>query len=1001
MEVGLIKQINIDHEMRESYLSYAMSVIVSRALPDARDGLKPVQRRILYAMYDMGLRPDSPYRKSARVVGEVLGKYHPHGDQSVYEAMVRMAQDFSMRYMLVDGQGNFGSIDGDSAAAMRYTEARLSFSGYDLLADIDKNTIDFEPNFDDSLKQPTVLPATIPNLLVNGASGIAVGMATSIPPHNLGEIVGALVYMIDNWQRLDDISVNDLMRFVQGPDFPTGGLIARHRGEDDDADAIAAAYATGRGRLVVRARAHIEQMERNKSRIVITELPYQVNKTNLLGRIADLHREGRLEGLTDLRDESDRRGLRIIIETTRTVAAEEVLADLFRLTPLQSTFSISLLALVNNEPRVLTLKQALRVYLEHRLEVIRRRSEYELEKARQRAHILEGLLIALDNLDEVIDIIRRSRTVETARANLIERFKLSDVQAGAILDMQLRRLAALERKKIQDEHKEKLALIKELSKLLSHPGLMREQIKAELLAVSERFGDKRRTQIVDTVEGAILTSAGLLPDEQGWIMVSEKGTLGRCIGDALPGMARKPLEQPAALLRASTRDVLYLITASGRAMGLPVHRVPEATEIGKGAPWSELTPLGREDRLAAALVLPGNGGPREGFLFLTTLAGVVKRVRLEDLPGVTTEPFTVINVAEDDALGWARVTSGAQEVLLATSSGLAIRFSEDSVRPMGLPASGVMGIKLDETDGVVGMDLVAPNGFLWSITDNGLAKATPIDDYPLQNRYGQGVINMRLPKGATEVVAATLLTRGANLIVTTSGGVTKRLGLSDTTIGARSVRPQPALTLAAKARVTGVVLPAANGSGEKKSAAESGGDTGRRSRPAEKQPALVEMTVAPVAELVAKPPRAKAAGDKKTTPAEAKPAQPQAAKKATAPATAPAAKPTRAKATADEKAAAPTAQPPQAKATTTAKKATAPAAKPTRAKATADEKAAAPPAQPELPLLAAVPEEKAPAAKKKAPATAKATPPAESNEKSTPPPASEPEKKRSKTKKTT
>ena len=812
MEVGLVKQVNIEKEMRESYLSYAMSVIVARALPDARDGLKPVQRRILYAMYDMGLRPDTPYKKSARVVGEVLGKYHPHGDQSVYEAMVRMAQDFSMRYMLVDGQGNFGSIDGDTAAAMRYTEARMSAVGFDMLADIDRDTIDFESNFDDSLKEPSVLPATIPNLLVNGSSGIAVGMATSIPPHNLGEIVGALVYMLDNWERLDEISVNDLMRFVQGPDFPTGGLIARHRGEEDDADVIASAYATGRGRLIVRARAHIEQMERNKSRIVITEMPYQVNKTNLLGRIADLHRDGRLEGLTDLRDESDRRGLRIIIETTRTVAAEDVLADLFRLTPLQSTFSISLLALVNNEPRVLTLKQALRVYLEHRLEVVRRRSEYDLEKARQRAHILEGLLIALDNLDEVIALIRRSRTVETARTNLIDRFKLSEPQAQAILDMQLRRLASLERKKIQDEHKEKLALIKELTKLLARPELMREQIKTDLLAISERFGDKRRTQIVDTVEGGVFSSIGLLPDEKGWIMVGEKGTLGRSVGEALPGLARKPLEQPAALLRAGTRDILYLITASGRAVGLPVHRVPEAAEIGKGAPWSELAPLGRDDRLAAALVLPGDGRPREGFIFLTTLAGIVKRVRLEDLPGVT----TIINVADDDALGWARATTGAQEVLLATSSGQAIRFSEDSVRPMGLPASGVMGIKLDsETDGVVGMDLVAPKAFLLSITDNGLAKATPIDDYPLQNRYGQGVINMRLPKGASEVVAAALLTRGANLIVTTSGGVTKKLGLSDTIIGARSVRPQPALTLAAKSRVTGVVLPVANGTADK------------------------------------------------------------------------------------------------------------------------------------------------------------------------------------------
>jgi len=820
MEVGLIKQVNIDQEMRESYLSYAMSVIVSRALPDARDGLKPVQRRILYAMYDMGLRPDTPYKKSARVVGEVLGKYHPHGDQPVYEAMVRMAQDFSMRYMLVDGQGNFGSIDGDAAAAMRYTEARMSSMGFDLLQDIDKNTIDFEPNFDDSLREPSVLPATIPNLLVNGSSGIAVGMATSIPPHNLTEVVGALIYMLDNWKGMDDISVADLMRFVQGPDFPTGGLIARQRGEDDDTDVIAAAYATGRGRVVVRARAHIEQMGRNKSRIVITEMPYQVNKTNLLGRIADLHRDGRIEGLTDLRDESDRRGLRIIIETTRTVDAEDVLADLFRLTPLQSTFSISLLALVNGEPRVLTLKQALRHYLEHRLEVVRRRSEYDLDKARQRAHILEGLLKALDHLDEVIELIRRSRSADTAKTNLIERFKLSDAQAQAILDMQLRRLAALERKKIQDEYKEKVALIKELEKLLAHPEMMRQHIKSELLAVSEKFGDKRRTQIVDTVEGGVLTSTGLQPDEQVWVMVGDKGTVGRAVGATLPPMPRKPVEQPVALLRASTRDTLYLLAAGGRGAGLPVHRVPEADEIGKGTAWGDLTPLGRSDHLAAAFVLPADA-PREGYLFLTTLAGVVKRVRLEDLPGVTTEPFTVINVAEGDSLGWARVTTGEQEVLLATSSGQAIRFSEESVRPMGLPASGVLGIKLeDETDGIVGMDVVTANSFLWSITDNGLAKATPIEEYPLQNRYGQGVINLRLPKGAAEVVAATTLSKGATLIVTTSGGVTKKVGLSDTTIGSRSVRPQAIMTLAAKSRVTGVVIPVANGLTDKKPASE-------------------------------------------------------------------------------------------------------------------------------------------------------------------------------------
>ena len=810
MEVGLIKQVNIDQEMRESYLNYAMSVIVSRALPDARDGLKPVQRRILYAMYDMGLRPDTPFKKSARVVGEVLGKYHPHGDQPVYEAMVRLAQDFSMRYMLVDGQGNFGSIDGDAAAAMRYTEARMSLMGFDLLQDIEKDTIDFEPNFDDSLKEPAVLPATVPNLLVNGASGIAVGMATSIPPHNLIEVVNALIYMIDNWKNLDDITVTDLMRFIQGPDFPTGGLIVRQKQGEDEKDEITSAYATGKGRVVVRARAHIEQMGRNKSRIIITELPYQVNKTNLLGRIADLHRDGKLEGLTDLRDESDRRGLRIIIETTRTVEAEAVLADLFRLTPLQTTFSISLLALVNNEPRVLTLKQALRFYVEHRLVVVRRRSEYELAKARQRAHILAGLLVALDHLDEVIDLIRRSRSADTAKTNLMEKFKLTDVQAQAILDMQLRRLAALERKKIQDEYKEKLALIKDLEKLLARPELMRQQVKSELQEVSERFGDKRRTQIVSASGDGVVSTTGLLPDSQVWIMIGEKGTVGRTSSQSIPAMPRKPTEQPSALLRANTRDTIYLVSSSGKAVGLPVHRVSEGEGVGEGSPWADLTPLGRTDHLAAAFVMPGENST-EGYIFLTTLAGVVKRVRLTDLPGVTSDPFTLINVAEDDALGWARVTLGNQEVFLATSSGQAIRFNEETVRPMGLPAAGVLGIKLDsETDGVIGMDVVGEEVFVWSITDNGLAKATPVEDYPLQNRYGQGVINMRLPRGASEVAAMALLDKRSSLIVTTSNGVIKKIGLSDTTIGSRSARPQSALSLASKSRVTGAVLPQEN-----------------------------------------------------------------------------------------------------------------------------------------------------------------------------------------------
>jgi DNA gyrase subunit A len=794
-----------------------MSVIVSRALPDARDGLKPVQRRILYAMYDMGLRPDTSYKKSARVVGEVLGKYHPHGDSAVYDAMVRLAQDFSMRHVLVDGQGNFGSIDGDNAAAMRYTEARMSQMGYDLLADLEKNTVEYGPNFDESLLQPTVLPASTPNLLVNGSSGIAVGMATSIPPHNLGEVVGALVYMLDNWKTLDDVTVADLMQFIQGPDFPTGGIVYRNRDGDEESDALASAYATGRGRITVRAKVHVEQMERNKSRIVITELPYQTNKNNLMGRIADLHRDGKIEGLTDLRDESDRHGLRIIIEMTRNVEAEEVLEDLYRLTPLKSTFSIALLALVGNEPRVLTLKQALRVYLDHRLEVVRRRSEYDLDKARQRAHILEGLLIGLDNLDAVIDTIRRSRTAETARANLMKQFNLTEIQAQAILDTQLRRLAGMERKRLQDEYKEKLALIKELERLLGKPELMRGVVKQELIDVSNKFGDKRRTRIVSGSHAESSSNGNLMPDETVWIMVGDQGTVGRTSSAAEPSIARKPAEGPLALLQANTRDTLYLFSAAGQAIGVPVFQLPQSDEIGKGGHWATFSALGRNEHLVGAVVLGPDDRDEDSYLFLTTIGGVVKRVRLSDLPGVTSESFTVMNVAEDDALGWVLATSGDDEIVLATAAGMAIRFKEDSVRPMGLAAAGVMGVKLNgEEDGVTAADIVLPDSYLLSITDNGLAKATPIDDYPLQNRYGQGVINMRLPKGATEVVDALMVNSSSTLIIAASNGTTKKLYLRDVTAGGRTVKPAAVMALALRARVTGLVPVGGNLDNERK-----------------------------------------------------------------------------------------------------------------------------------------------------------------------------------------
>lgn len=811
MEFGAIKQVNINDEMRDSYLSYAMSVIVSRALPDVRDGLKPVQRRILYAMHDMGLYPDRPYRKSARVVGEVLGKYHPHGDQSVYDAMVRMAQDFSMRYPLVDGQGNFGSIDGDAAAAMRYTEVRMAPLGFDLLADLDKDTVDFVPNFDESMREPEVLPSVAPNLLINGSSGIAVGMSTSIPPHNLGEVIDALVYMLDAWDRLDEITIKDLMTFIQGPDFPTGGLVFRYRGKSEN-NALANAYATGRGRVTMRARAHVEQMERNKSRIVITELPYQTNKTNLISKIADLHREGKIEGLTDLRDESDRNGMRIIVETTRNVEPEKVLAQLFRYTPLESTFSIIMIALVDGEPRVLTLKQVLRHYLDHRLEVIRRRTEYDLGKARDRAHILEGLLIALDNLDEVIDTIRNSESVETARHSLQARFGLSERQAQAILDMQLRRLAALERQKLRQEYQDRVAEIERLEALLAQPGLMRAAIKEELLQVKEAYGDTRRTQIVDDTDEAIVTAADLIPNQRGWVMVGQEGTVARTSTAEPVKVPAQPAEPPRALLEANTQDMVTFIAANGEAASLPVHQLAQARELGKGSHWADITALTRRHSLADVVVIPEGAS---GYLFLVTIGGVCKRIRLEDLPGITSQPFVVMNVDDRDALAFARLTSGRDEVILATVTGQAIRFHEAEVRPMGLAAGGVMGIKLvDEADGVVSAEVVRPDAFLWSITENGLVKASPLQEYPTQGRYGQGVINVKLPEDAAEVVSAVVGDANDTLYVTTADGRVRRLRLGQAPTGSRMIKPQPLSGTGTRKRVTGVVRLSARYVGE-------------------------------------------------------------------------------------------------------------------------------------------------------------------------------------------
>ena len=751
MELGIVKKIDIDTEMQQSYLDYAMSVIVARALPDARDGLKPVQRRILYAMYDMGIRADTAYKKSARIVGEVLGKYHPHGDSAVYEAMARMAQDFSLRTLLVDGQGNFGSVDGDPPAAMRYTEARLTSAALDILFDLNKNTVDYNPNFDDTLEEPGVLPAAIPNLLVNGATGIAVGMATSIPPHNLGEIVDALVFMLKNWEKLDDIDVEQLMKFVQGPDFPTGGLIIQEKGED----VIEAAYGSGRGKITVQAKAHVEEMERGKSRIIVTELPYQVNKSSLIERIAELARDGHLDGLSDLRDESDRQGMRIVLEMTKNANPDLVLRTLYKRTPMQSTFSINLLALVNGEPRTLTLKQALRVYVEHRLTVVKRRATYDLEKAKARAHILEGYMTALKNLDEIIKIIRAASDVEAARSKLMKRYKLTELQATAILDMQLRRLAALERKKIETEYKEVTAVIKELTKLLKSPKLMRSLVSDELLKVQAAYADKRRTQIVSVEEGSkatgkAFTTQDLLPQQTVWVGVTDNGIVSRTSDDKQPKHSGN--DAPRFLVKASTTDTIYFVSNKGKAAAVAAHLIPETKKMSQGSAYYKIAPLSETDALAAVFALPSSKSAlgEETCLLTVTRFGMVKKTLISELPGPSSQTFTMVRVNEGDRLGWVGLTDGKKkDIMLFISSGKAIRFKEDDVRPMGLVAAGVNGMKLEEKDEVVGMEILPAEGDLFLLSNEGKAKRVDQKEFPTQGRYGKGVVAWDLPGKAT------------------------------------------------------------------------------------------------------------------------------------------------------------------------------------------------------------------------------------------------------------
>ncbi|MBC7235317.1 MAG: DNA gyrase subunit A [Chloroflexi bacterium] len=770
MEVGLVQRVDIEEKMRSAYLSYAMSVITARALPDVRDGLKPVQRRILYAMYDMGLLHDRPTRKSARIVGEVLGKYHPHGDSAVYDAMVRMAQDFSMRYTLVDGQGNFGSIDGDMAAAMRYTEARLTALGEEMLLDIDKDTINLVDNFDGSLQEPEVLPAKLPNLLVNGVGGIAVGMATNIPPHNLGEIVDALIYLIDRYDQADDVTVDELMRFVRGPDFPTGGTILGTEG-------IRQAYATGKGRVITRSRVHLEELRGGHQALIVTELPYQVNKSTLVERIASLVREDRIQGISDLRDESDRTGMRIVIELKRNQDPEPVLADLLKYTQMQNTFGVNMLALVDGEPRLLSLKRVLLHYIEHRRDVLVRRTRYELERARARAHILEGLLLALDHLDEVIETIRRSQTADTARNNLMRKFKMTEIQAQAVLDMQLRRLAALERKRIQEEYDQITARIAYLEGLLESKSKILGLIQEDLLELKKKYADPRRTTITELNGQSKYCTDNLVPDEELWVVVTREGFVRRSPladgqrDDVTSTLAIREQNGLLAAFEGSSQERVIFFTDRGRAFALPAHQLPDAAQQPEGLAVSTLVRLEEGERVVDVLHVPACEPGR--YVTMATRQGKVKRLALTELESLSREPIEVMGLAEGDVLVRALATKGGGEMIAVTAQGRAIRFAEDEISIQGRSATGVKGVSLQEgEDALVDMDLVREHGELVVLTAQGYAKRTPIKEYILQGRGGQGSYTVDGTKleDTGPVVGARVVLPDEEIVVSTRNG---------------------------------------------------------------------------------------------------------------------------------------------------------------------------------------------------------------------------------------
>ena len=795
--VGRLTPIDLEDELKKSFISYAMAVIVTRALPDVRDGLKPVHRRILYSMMELGVTPDKPYRKSARIVGDCLGKYHPHGDRSVYDAMVRLAQDFSIRYTLVDGQGNFGSVDGDGAAAMRYTEARLTKLAMEMVSDIEKETVDFYPNFDETLMQPAVLPSRFPNLLVNGSNGIAVGMATNIPPHNLGEVVDGVVYMLDH----PDCTTEDLMGFIKGPDFPTGGIILGKAG-------IHEAYATGRGRIITRARTEIEEMAGGRQRIVVTEIPYMVNKARLGEEMAELVHDKRLEGVSDIRDESDREGMRIVVELKRDVNAHVVLNTLYKHTQMQETFGVNMLALVDGEPKILSLRQCVHHYIDHQIDVITRRTRYDLDKARARAHILEGLLIALDNIDAVIHLIRSSRTDAQAKEGLMEQFGLSEKQAVAILDMRMRRLTGLEREKLEAEYAQLEKQIEYFTQVLANESMVRGIIKDEILALRAKYADPRRTQI-SQVDGEI-DMLDLIQEEDMVVTLTHRGYVKRLPkdtyraqrrgGKGIMGAAAREEDFVEQMYVTSTHDPLMFFTNRGRAYQMNCYEIPEAGRTARGTAIVNLLQLEGGERVNTMLPIPEE--KVEGhYLVMVTRNGIIKRTALNEFTNMRRTGLIALILKEDDDLIAVRLTDGHREIFVGTRQGMSIRFSEEDVRCMGRAATGVKAIELAPGDAVVDAAVLEEDAQVLSITENGYGKRTQLDEYRVQSRGGKGVKAMNLTDKTGPLARQLLVHEEEDVLILTDDGIIIRTPVSSISVLGRATQGVRVMRVAQEAKV--------------------------------------------------------------------------------------------------------------------------------------------------------------------------------------------------------